>query len=531
MSALTGTAQLVRLTLRRDRIRLALWVVAPIVLAAVSGAQVKTLYGTPEKIQSYTSTFGHNPALVMFAGPGYGFNEPNIGVVLVNELSLWMALLCALMSVFLINRYTRAEEDSERADLLQSCVVGRHAPVTAALCVVGTANLAIALGAAVASVMAGYPVAGSMAMSLSFGAVGVVFAAATAVTAQIAGAGRASLALGAGSIGFAFVLRGIGDIRLTFLSWMTPFGWSLGVRAFAGERWWTLIGLAVVAVVLTLAAFSLSVRRDLGSGLLAQRHGSATANRWSTHPLGLVLRLQRTVIVGWVIGVFITGLVYGWIGRDVEKVLVDNPDLAKVLAQLKGASLPDSYLATALRLMALLAAGFAISSAMRNRSDEAAGFTEHMLSGSVGRTQWTLSHVAVSVGGAAAVVLSGGIGTGVGYAAAIHDGSQVLRLVGAAAVTLPAVLVMVGLTVFLFGWLPRPSGLAWAPLALIVVTTIFASMLHLPLWILEISPLEHTPSMPAEQLQVVPIVVLLLVSAGLVAVGLIGFRRRDVTPG
>ena len=41
------------------------------------------------------------------------------------------AVLVALMSIFLVNRHTRAEEDVERAELVRSSVIGRHAPTAA----------------------------------------------------------------------------------------------------------------------------------------------------------------------------------------------------------------------------------------------------------------------------------------------------------------------------------------------------------------------------------------------------------------
>ena len=80
--------------------------------------------------------FGDNPALIVFAGPGYGFDDPNIGVILVNETQLWGMVIVALMSIFMVNRHTRAEEESERLDLVRANVVGRHAPTAASTIVI-----------------------------------------------------------------------------------------------------------------------------------------------------------------------------------------------------------------------------------------------------------------------------------------------------------------------------------------------------------------------------------------------------------
>ncbi|MDH4076809.1 MAG: hypothetical protein OEW29_12800, partial [Acidimicrobiia bacterium] len=95
----TGAARLIRLILRRDRFRLPLWWVGLVGLMAVSAQSINSLYGTDDAARAYVSTVGDNPALEMFAGPGYGFDRPTPGAVLVNETSLWLALAAGLMSV------------------------------------------------------------------------------------------------------------------------------------------------------------------------------------------------------------------------------------------------------------------------------------------------------------------------------------------------------------------------------------------------------------------------------------------------
>ncbi|MGD9753503.1 MAG: ABC transporter permease [Acidimicrobiia bacterium] len=527
-STLTGTGHLVRLVLRRDRIRLTLWAAGLVALLAVSASQVLALYDTPAKIAGYAATMDDNPALVMFAGPGYGFDTPTIGAILVNETSLWMALGCALMSVFLITRHTRAEEESERADLLRSAAIGRHATTTAVLLVAVAANAAVAAGSALLCIVVGYDPVGSLALGASFGAVGLVFAAVTAVTAQVASTGRGALGLGAATVGLGFVVRGIGDISTPVLSWLSPFGWGIGVRAFAGERWWTLGGLVALAVAVTVGSFALSVRRDLGRGLLTERAGPARGSAWSTTPLGLAFRLQRGALAGWTVGVFLLALVYGTVGDQVEQLLEDNPELADYFAALEGATVTDVYLATTLRMMAMVVCGFALSSALRNRSEETAGYAESMLATATSRWWWAGSHLVVSAAGTAVVLAAAGLGEGLGYGLVIGDASQPWRLLGASMALLPAVLVLVGVATALFGWWPRGTVAVWGALAVVVVIGVFGDVLQLSDPVRNLSPLTHVPAVPARPYQALPLVVLAVVSILLAAVGLAGFRRRDL---
>ena len=53
-------------------------------------------------------------------------------------------------------------------------------------------------------------------------------------------------------------------------------------------------------------------------------------------------------------------------------------------------------------------------------------------------------------------------------------------------------------------------------------------MLSLPGWLTAVSPFEHTPQLPAADLTVAPLAILVAVAAALVTLGLAGFRRRDL---
>jgi ABC-2 type transport system permease protein len=526
---LAGTWRLVRLVVRRDRLRLVLWLGGLAALMAVSARSIASMYETPDQIAAYVRTVGDNPALVMFSGPGYGFDDPSSGAILVNETTLWMSLGVGLMSVFLVNRHTRAEEESERMDLLRALAVGRHAHLVAALLVAVAANLAVGALCALAVVAFGFPLAGTVALSAGISLVGCAFAAATAVAAQVAATGRAALGIGTASVALAFTVRGIGDVSAPALSWLTPFGWGIGVRAYAGERWGALAGLAAIAVVLTAVAVELAVRRDLGSGMLPQRAGRDRAPRWSCRPLGLTVRLQRNVVLGWSVGIALMGLVYGSVADDIDQMLADNPELADYITQISGATLAESYLSTALRIIALAIAGFSISSALRARAEEASGHAEPVLATPVSRWRWAGAHLVVTVVATLMLTLVSGFTVGVGYAASVDDWGELLPLTVAALATLPSILVLAGITFALFGWSPRATLAAWVGLAVAAIVSLFGTVLRLPGWLIDVSPFEHAPGVPAEPWSAVPIIVLGAIAAALFAAGLVGFRRRDLT--
>lgn len=525
---LVGTGRLVRLAVHQDRVRFVLWLVGISAMVVISGSSLRSLYPDAQAIADYVSVSTGNPAIVAFSGPGYGFGDPNIGVVLVNETALWGAMGAAFMSVFVLARLTRGEEDCGRTELVRSNVLGRHAPIAAATVVTVVMNAILVLLIGGGLVWVGYSPVGSFALAGQMGLVGAVFGGIAAMAAQIASSHRAALGIACSAIGVAFVLRAVGDVGNGVLSWGSPFGWGIGVRAFAGERWWTL-ALAAIATALAFATgIRLSTVRDLGSGLVPQRPGRPRATRWMRGPLGLAVRLQRGPVIGWTIGMALYGAAVGSIGNDIEDMLADNPQLADFIAQYTGATLTDAYFATVLGMMAMMVCGFAIATVLRMRTEETAGRCEPLLAGPVARERWMASHVLVAIVGSVLITVAGGLGIGVADAIVVDDAGEVPRMTVASLATLPAVLVVIGVSCAVFALVPRWTMTAWVLLAYITIAGVLGNTLDLPQWALDVSPLTHVPAAPAEAVTWLPVLALVAVGLAAVAAGVTGFRRRDV---
>lgn len=529
MKNLTGFWRLVRFTLRRDRVRLVVWIVAITILMVVSAASLPEVYPTQKSVDTYVELFGDNPSLIAFAGPGYGFEDPNIGLVLVNETQLNGIIAIAFMSIFLINRHTRAEEDSERAEFIRASVVGRHAPMAAAIAVVATAQVVMGILMAAGFVALDYQAPGSAALAASVTVSGLLFTGIAAVVAQLTNSSRGTLGLGSAVLGIAFVIRAIGDIADNGLSWLSPIGVAQAIRAYADERWWVLGLCVLITVGLIAGAFSLASRRDLGAGLAPPRPGRERAPGWITNALGLAFRLQRASLIGWLLAMFLGGYLFGVIAGDIKEMLAENEVFAEIFARAGAGDVTDAYLGTSLTMLGLMAAGFSVASALRLTTEESGGRAEPILATPTGRLKWSLSHISIAVAGTTAIIAVGGLGAGVAWAPLANDGGQVPRLLAASLVSIPAALVLMGVAVAAFGLAPGVARTAaWSALAVVVTLGFFAEVLQLPGWVMQISPFEHVPAVPAEELTVLPLVVLIALAATLTALGLWSFSRRDL---
>ncbi len=522
--ALTGTWTMVRFILRRDRVRLPVWILGIAFLVLTTAVSVKDLYPTQADLDTAAQTAADNAALLALQGPDYGLDT--IGGQVVFNLGAFGYATVALMGMFLVGRHTRADEENGRTELLRATVLGRNAPVTAVL-VVATAVFAV-LGALIALSLMSQDLAteGSVVYGAAMGGFGLLFAGVTAVTAQITEHNRTALGTAGAVLGGAYVLRAIGDIGDGTLSWLSPMGWAMASRPFAGERPWTLLLLAAATLALVGVAYGLLGIRDLGGGLVPQRPGPATASAALCRPLGLATRLQRGTVVAWAAALLLTGVSYGSVGQDIGDLVGDNQAIEDIIAQAAG-SLTDSFFNSSLLIMALITGGFAVSSVLRLRSEETGGRAEVLLATAVSRGRWGASHLTVAFAGSALIMVLAGLGMGVTYALAADDAGQIGRLVGASAAFVPPLWVVAGLTFAVFGLVPRMVAAAWGALGLFLVIGLFGQLFGLPGWMMDVSPFQHVPQMPVEGFSLGSTLALVAVAAALLAVGFVGLRRRD----
>jgi ABC-2 type transport system permease protein len=532
MNGLVGTGSLVRLALRRDRVLLPAWIAVFVLTAASSAGATAGIYPTVASRVQAAATINQTPSLVALYGLVY--DPTSLGSVAMIKLIAFGAALLAVLSVIVVVRHTRAEEETGRLELVGATVVGRHAPITAALLVAFGADAVLGLVTAVSLAASGLPAAGSVAFGLAWAGVGMAFAAVAAVAAQITESARAATGSACAALGAAYLLRAVGDASTatgsgpSWLSWFSPVGWGQQVRPYAGDRWWVLVLPVGFAAVLAAVAYALVTRRDHGGGLLPDRPGPAEAAPSLRSPLALAWRLQRGTLIGWSAGFLVLGAVFGNVAGSVGNLL-SSPQARAMITALGGEhALTDAFLATELGFVGVLAAAFGVQAALRLRTEETAIRAEPLLATPVRRVAWAASHVTVALAGTAVLLAAAGLGAGLARAAGTHDAGQVGRVLVAALVQVPAAWVVAAIVVAAFGLVPRLTVVGWVALVAFLLLDVLGPVLRLDQWAMDLSPFTHVPRLPGGELTGAPMFWLLAVTAALVAAGLAGFRRRDV---
>jgi ABC-2 type transport system permease protein len=526
-SNFAGTLGLLRLNLRRDRIVAPLWILLlSVPLATVYVGSVEAVYPTAADRAAFAASIMASPAQRALYGSVYNDSLGAVGI--------WKAgifhLLIAIAAIMTVIRHTRADEESGRTELLGAAVVGRFAGLTAALTLTGgAAVLTGALGFA-GLLTLDIPVAGSLAFCLALSASGLVFAAVAAVAAQLSPSARVARGTAFAVLAGAFTLRAVGDAGAEAMSWLSPLGWSLQVRPFASDHWWVLALHAAAATVLTLVAYLLLSRRDVGAGMFAERTGPGSAATALRGAMSLAWRLDRGALLLWTVGLTLYGLMIGSVAHGVGDE-IGNSQLARdIVTRLGGSTaMEQAFIAVAFSMLAMVASAFAVSLTLRLHQEETSERAGTLLAGAVGRTRWLLSHLTVTVLGSAAAMMTAGLVAGLTYGAAAGDMTGTLSTVlGTAAVQLPAVWMLAGITLALFGTAPRFTPTAWGVLAGFIAVYLLGSLAGAPQLLLDAQPFSHIPHVGVGDFHLMPLVWLLLIDVALFAVGAAAFRRRDL---
>ncbi|GAA4577422.1 ABC transporter permease [Planotetraspora kaengkrachanensis] len=532
MNTLAGTGALVRLILRRDRVLMPLWVVLMALVPMFLGSSIKQLYPTAAAVSEYARENLGNSTFIVLYGRIY---DTSLGGVTFWRASSGM-LIIGIISMLVVIRHTRVEEEAGRRELVGSAVVGRHAGLAAALVATIGANLVLAVLLALGLTGLGLPAGGSFAAGLAWAATGGIFAAVGALVAQLTEGAGAARGVGVTVAGAAFLLRAAGDVAgegadPSWVSWLSPLGWMSQMRAFGQQRWWVLVPAVALIALLVAVAFALQARRDVGAGLLPPRLGPAEAAAGLRSPLALAWRLHRGGLIGWTAGFAVLGAVFGGVAKSAQDMLAGNQQLMEIFERMGGESaLSDVVIAGTMGVSALIVSGYAVQATLRMRTEEAALRSEPVLVTRVGRISWALSHLVFAIFGPLVAMAAEGLVTGLVYGASVGDpGREIPRGLAAALVQLPAVWVLAGLTTALFGLRPRLApAVGWAGLGVCLFLGLIGAAVQLSQAVLDVSPFTHIPKIPGGDLAVVPLVVLIVIAGALLALGLAAFRRRDV---
>lgn len=520
---------------KRDWKKIIIWVAG---LGLFAGAYVPAF----EEIAKGDGALGmfetmQNPAMISMVGPTPVTSgaDYTLGAMYAHLMLLFCGLFAMIITIMHVVGHTRKEEDQGLTELVRSFAVGRQANSLAVLLEAVIIN--VLLGLFTAGVMVSFGVAsidlpGSLLFGASLTIAGIIGAALALVMAQIfataAGATGASL----GIVGLLYILRGTTDISDVALSMFNPMGWTYLTYPFTKNSWLPILYGLLFTVVVVLAAFALEGKRDMGAGYLPEWAGRAHAKKSLLSTPGLFFRLNRGIIIAWLVAYLILGAAYGSIYGDMQTFLESN-ELLQQMFTATNSSLEASFTSTIMMVMIVLACILPIAIVNRLSAEESRGNLAQFWCTRMTRGKLFWTSIGLAVGAGLLSILAAVVGLG-GTALSVMEGKSTMTLgdfMAAGFNFFPALLFAIALAALALGFYPKLGKVVYAYLGYSFVLNYFAGILDLPDWLNKTAVQSWLPRLPVADFDLPTFATITIISVLLIIAGYFGYRQRDLKEG
>lgn len=526
---MTHSLRLARLILRRDRVRMLIWIVCLAGMCVIYGNVVPGMYQTDAERAVMAETL-KNPAMMAMMGPVYEEGGYTAGALFSNMMLLWVALAAGIMNIFHVVRHTRQDEERGRIEVIRSLPVGRQSSLAAAIGTSLLLNTVLALVTGFglfALKNESMGLNGSMVFGAAIGATGFAFAIATALFCQLCSSSATATSLSFGFLGLSYVLRAAGDMNSEVLACLTPLGLSVRVEAYTGNRWWPVWLMLGASALVMLLTFYLCGKRDMGEGLIPARPGRRFAAKSLLSPVGLALRLTRASVIIWGAALMLCGAAYGSIMGDYVSFFETNEMLSQIFAASGQSPSPEDIIGFLMMIMSILGVIPVLSFMLKARSQERGGYAENILSRAVSRNEQLSGYYVIALASSILMPLLVALGFW-GACASVMDAPPTLWYFVKTALTyLPAIWFMLGVAMLLMAFLPKFTALVWAYIGYSFLAIYMGRIIDLPEWMSKLTPFSYILREPGADIPVTPLIVMALLFVAMSAAGFMGYRRRD----
>ncbi|WP_338231100.1 ABC transporter permease [Companilactobacillus muriivasis] len=525
---------LTRFSLKRDWLKLVLWSVTLIVLFGAVAAKFTDIYSSQSSIDEIVKTL-KSPSMVSLFGKLSGSAPYTTADVFAGEMTVFMAMMAAIMNFSIIIKNTRGEEDSGLLEIIQSHSVGKLSNLASSLIELFIINLLIGLfysiGLQVAN-LSGTDTNGNFLLGLGLGASGFMFAAIAAFLAQLVDNSRSATILSYIVFGIMYIARMSTDVSNPKATWFVPFGWVEKFSTYQENNWLPVFLMLGLSLILSVAALWVNNHRDIGSGIIATKPGRAKASAFLRGPLSLFWRLNRTSIIVWVVGLMILGFTYGSIFNTIGDILKTNPTMATLFGagaiHKANILIIKHFVAILMIVFGVLALFPGIQIINYLKSGEAKGYLELIHSKPVSRNYLFTSVLVLGILTSLAALFAGMLGLQLGGASVMKHPIELSVFIKAFYAYISPVLVILALSACIVGWLPKISSFGYLYAGFALFVGYFGKLIDLPKWVGKLTPFGYIPNVPVNKLDAGTMWWQIGIAVLLIIIGYIGYHVRDL---
>ena len=293
--------------------------------------------------------------------------------------------------------------------------------------------------------------------------------------------------------------------------------------------------VVLMSAAVAAAAYALNAIRDVDRGFIAVRPGRKTAPWYLKSSFGVSFRLLRNSTIWWFLGVFAIAASYGSIlgSEDFNNFVATNEFYGQIIGSSPDYSTEELFVSMISFIMAFIAVVPVLLAALKLRGEEKDGRAEHILSRSVSRTKFLCGYITLAYISSVLMQFGTAIGVYSSSAAVLANNPDINVTLGflmkANLVYLPAMWIMIGITVLLIGFFPKATGAIWGYYGFAFFLIFMGRLPDLmPEWLLVISPFTFVPELPVEEINFATLAIMSIIALALTIAGFIGYRRRDV---
>jgi ABC-2 type transport system permease protein len=475
-----------------------------------------------------------NPAMITMVGPTPvdAAGDYTIGAMYTQEMLLFCGLFAMVITVLHVVSHTRKEEDLGLTELVRSFQIGRQANSLAVMIEMMLIHVFLALFIGTVMVSLGVDtisVEGSYLFGASVGVAGMIGAVIALVLVQIMPTSAGATGSALGMIAVLYMIRAGTDISNVEMSMINPLGWTYLTYPFTENNWYPLIFALIFIVIMGTIAFCLEGARDMGDGYLPQKEGRGNAKKSLLSVHGLLIRLNRGIIIAWLIAFVLMGAAYGSIYGDMQTFLESNEMMKRMFTH-SGASIEESFTGTIMMVMIGLVSILPIVLVNKLFSEESLSHLSQLFATRVTRIRlyWTCICLAILAGLAGILLASGGLGATAVAAMGDNRAMDILDFLAAGFNFLPTVLFFTALSALALGWAPKLGKLVYMYLAYSFLLNYFEGIIDLPEGFSKTAIQSWIPRLPLEDFDTATFITITMISLTLMVIGYLGYRRRDM---
>jgi len=525
-----NTLNLTRFYLLRNKNSAIIWLVSMTLLNFYVAFMYNNLYGTQAERDTMYVVM-QNPAMVAMLGPTKLVDGLyTLPAMFSQQMLVICAIALGIMNILYVIKSTRKSEEDGQLEVISSLSIGRLSNLSATYLSMVVINIIIALVSGILLYVSGMQditISSALTYTFTIGLVAIIYGFIAGVFAQLCQTSRMALILSSVILLLDYMIRAWQDINNVSPAF-TPLGLGFHALPMVNLQALNLVILFIIALVFEVISLLLNKSRDHDSGILPTRDGKASASNLLRSPLTLILRLQRTTIIAWIVILFILGATYGSIFGDLDSFIDGNELLTQMFLRDGTNNLAQSFASIIIMIASIGVTFGSLTFIFKIVNEEKSDRIDLVYSKPISRYGYLKDYLVIAIILAIIYQLSFMLGLYIVQASVLATPLLFKDLLINAMLYLFPIYFFTGLGLLLIGIFPKGRVILYGIIIFFAYFVYFGSIMNVPQVLVDYSPFAIVPHYPVQSINWLPLLIMLGLGILTGILGFITYRKRDI---